>query len=41
MESKVYKDMYCVKPSQVMAYMEKTFISKVFMPVLSSIMKDR
>jgi hypothetical protein len=33
--------MYSVKPPDVMAYMEKTFISKVFLPVMSTIMKDR
>ena len=41
MERKAYSDMYCVKPAEIMAYMEKVFISKVFMPVLSTVMKDR
>jgi hypothetical protein len=41
LERKAYASLYCVKPSEIMSYMERIFISKVFMPVLSTVMKDR
>jgi len=38
---KNYKQNFGVKPSQVLEYLEKKFIMKVFMPVLSAVSKDK
>ena len=38
---KSYKEKYCISPSQILDYFERRYISKVFMPLLSSVMKDK
>ena len=38
---KAYKSQFCMEPSKILQYFEKRYISKVFMPLLSAVMKDK
>ena len=38
---KAYKDRFDVRPHNILAYFEKTFVGKVLVPVLSAVVKDK